>query len=240
MIIFTRTLWFKLILAGSVLALLGFGAWGIQQASAMRNLAPAKQASTIHPTFALLDQGGVNVLESGQPLSTMKTCGQCHNAEFIESHAFHADLGLSDYSLPGQSASSAAWDTSNGLFGKFDPLTYRYLSASGDQRLDLSTADWLVEYGWRVAGGGPATTSRTGEPLTSLAPDAANPETSTLDLQTGQSNAWDWSQSGVLEMNCFLCHTVQPNNTARIAEIELGNFGQANTATLYHSSQLSF
>jgi thiosulfate reductase cytochrome b subunit len=232
MIKFTQTLWFKLILAGSFLALLGFGAWGIQQASAMRSLAPAKQASPLHPTFALLDQSGVNVLETGQPLSTMKTCGQCHNTEFIETHAFHADLGLSDYNVPGQSSSHTTWDTSNGLFGKFDPLTYRYLSASGDQRQDLSTAGWLMEYGWRVAGGGPATTSRTGEPLAALAPDAANPETSLLDPQTGLPTAWDWSQSGVLEMNCFLCHTVQPNNAARIAEIELGNFGQANTATL--------
>ena len=41
---------------------------------------------------------GQNVLDSGQPVSTMKTCGQCHDTDFIASHSFHTDLGLSSIS----------------------------------------------------------------------------------------------------------------------------------------------
>ncbi len=53
------------------------------------------QTSPFHPTFPLLDAEGVNVLESGLPISTMRTCGACHDAAFIEGHSFHADVGLS-------------------------------------------------------------------------------------------------------------------------------------------------
>jgi hypothetical protein len=85
--------------------------------------------------------------------------------------------------------------------------------------------------GARVAGGGPATTSRDGAPLTDLAPDAANPETNILNAD-GTVAAWDWSESGVAEMDCFLCHLDQPDHAARTAALAAGDFGWANTATL--------
>ena len=224
-----RTLWFRVLTGGLLLALLGFGFWGVRLANARVQLAAPSQISPIHPTFALLDAAGDNVLDSGQPVSAMATCGQCHDAGFIAAHSFHADLGLRDY---GAAGGSAPWDASNGLFGKFDPLTYRYLSQTGDERLDLSTADWLRVYGSRVAGGGPGVTGRAGEPLAGLLPDASNPEASILDALTGEAQPWDWAESGVLEMNCFVCHMADPNNQARVAEIEAGDFGQASIATL--------
>lgn len=214
----------KLLLFGTLILALVLG---ISAAFAKGGNAPAASASPIHPTFAMLDSNGVNVLESGQAASTMKTCGQCHDTEYIVSHAYHADLGLSDYEV-----SDGSWNTSNGLFGKFDPITYRYLSPAGDERIDLTTPDWLKTYGWRVPGGGPAVNARDGQPLTSLRPDAKNPETSAYDPATGSFVAWDWSQSGVIEMNCFLCHMQTPNNDMRVRTIERGNFGWANTATL--------
>lgn len=222
----------RLMLAGLILA----AAAGIASIAWARPQAlPAAQTSPLHPTFALLDQNGENVLTSGLPVSTMKTCGACHDTAFIEAHSFHSDLGLSDLTPPGQTASGKPWDASNGLFGKFDPLTYRYLTQPGDERMDLSTAEWLMVNGRRISGGGPATTSRNGQPLTSLTPDPANPETSLLDPETGEAKAWDWSESGVLEMNCLLCHTPNPNNQARLEEIQAGRFGNAVTATLLGS-----
>lgn len=208
------------------LSLFALTVLGITYAFARQPAAPAQQASPLHPTFALLDSGGVNVLESGQPISTLQTCGQCHDAAYIESHSFHADLGLSAYQ-PG-----SGLNASNGLFGKWNPITYRYLSQPGDERLDLTTAGWLMMFGERIPGGGPATTSRSGIPLQQVAPDPSNPESALLNPETGQAEAWDWSQSGVMEMNCFLCHLTQPNLQARAAEIRAGRFGQANTATL--------
>jgi thiosulfate reductase cytochrome b subunit len=199
---------------------------GIGTALAAPEAAPAQQASVIHPNFALLDKNGVNVLESNEAVSTMQTCGQCHDTQFIESHAFHADLGLSDYA-----ASTETWDASTGTFGQWNPLTYRFLSQSGDERLDLSTAEWLMLNGERIVGGGPATTSRDGDLLTDLTASKDNPETATLDAN-GNVSTWNWDESGTMEMNCFLCHLETPNTAARAEAIHAGEFGNANTATL--------
>ncbi len=187
---------------------------------------PTSQASTLHPNFILLDSNGANVLESANAVSTMNTCGQCHDTNFIEKHAFHSDLGLSEYN-----AKSKTLDTSNGLFGQWNPLTYRYLSPAGDAQLDLSTAEWLMVNGERVVGGGPATTSRAGEFLGDIKISDANPETAILNPD-GNVSTWDWKKSGTMEMNCFLCHLETPNTTARADAIHAGEFGSANTATL--------
>jgi hypothetical protein len=90
---------------------------GIGTALASPESAPAPQGSALHPDFALLDKNGDNVLTSGNAVSTMQTCGQCHNTEFIQSHAFHSDLGLSGYQ------NTTDFNASTGTFGKWDPLT---------------------------------------------------------------------------------------------------------------------
>lgn len=197
---------------------------------------PKAQVSPIHPAFALLDREGRNVLESEQPLSTMSTCGQCHETDFIAAHSFHADLGLSSFTTAGAAGPGKPWDSSNGPFGKFDPLTYRYLSPTGDERLDLSTAEWLILNGARFTGGGPGVESRSGQPLESLKPSTADPESSVLDPQTGEPVPWDWSASGSLEMNCLLCHTPNPNTEARLESINAGKFSESVTATLQGSA----
>ena len=208
-------------------------AFGIRTALAQPEPAPAKAASPLHPNFALLDKNGENVLTSGNAISTMQTCGQCHDTEFIQQHAFHSDLGLSDYQ------DTTGFNASTGTFGKWDPLTYRYLSQTGDERLDLSTAEWLKLNGARVVGGGPATTSRDGEALESLSRSTKNYETAILN-QDGKTEAWDWKASGTMEMNCFLCHLETPNTEARSAFIQTGSFGNANTATLLGLSVVDY
>jgi len=188
--------------------------------------APPTPVKTLHPNFALLDAGGVNVLKSGNAVSTMKSCGQCHDTGFIASHAFHVDLGLGSF-VP----SKHTLNSSPGVFGQWDPLRYRFLTQSGDERLDLSTAGWLMANGERVVGGGPATTSRSGVPLSALKSGADDPETSLLNA-AGERVAWNWSASGTMEVNCFLCHLERPNLAARATSIRAGRFADANTATL--------
>ncbi|MGW8226774.1 MAG: hypothetical protein ACWGOY_13620, partial [Anaerolineales bacterium] len=133
-------------------------------------LIPEQENSSLHPTFPLLDEQGENVLDSGEPVSTLNTCGACHDTDFISTHSFHADVGLGDFSPTGGVPGGRSWDTSPGLFGRWDPLTYRYLSMEGDQRIDLTTPGWLQEVGVRHVGGGPATTSQDGTPLVDLVP----------------------------------------------------------------------
>lgn len=188
------------------------------------------QPLPIHPAIRLLDAAGDHVLESGLAVSTMTTCGQCHDTTFIEGHSFHADLGLSDFGVEGLTLAQP-WDLSRGAFGKWDPLTYRTLTPAGVERPDLTTADWLRTEGLRAVGGGPATTSRTGASLLDLPIDPADPETAALDTK-GELLGSRWARAGVMEMNCFLCHLPNPDLQARANAFKIGNFGWANTASL--------
>jgi thiosulfate reductase cytochrome b subunit len=210
------------IIAGLVILTLAIG---IGTALASPKPAPAEQASPLHPTFALLDSNGTNVLESNAPVSTMQTCGQCHDTAFIQSHAFHSDLGLSEYQ-PSQD-----FNASTGTFGKWNPLTYRFLSQNGDERLDLGTPEWLMLYGDKIVGGGPATTSRAGQSLDSIAQRLHYPEIMFIS-ENGTAQSWNWQASGTMEMNCFLCHIENPNLETRKDVISGGNFSYASMATL--------
>ena len=192
----------------------------------------AVQLSPIHPAFPLLDENGENVLESGGAISTMNTCGACHDTKFIVEHSYHASVGTNDLTAPGQTASERPWDISPGFFGKWNSIGYRYISPIGDERIDLTTPEWLQIYGIRHAGGGPAVYAQDGTLLTDLRVSANNSETSIHNPNTGKLVAWDWDEFGVIEMNCFLCHTPAPNADARAEEIHAGNFRWANTATL--------
>lgn len=80
----------------------------------------ALAANEFHPTFPVLDTDGALVRDSGGPMSTMKTCGACHDTEFIRESSDHAAAGVfeeeempclrchSDFEVP------AAWEP--GLF----------------------------------------------------------------------------------------------------------------------------
>ncbi len=188
--------------------------------------------SPLHPTFPLLDTDGVNVLVSGHSLSTMQTCGNCHDTGFIADHSFHTSVGRESYTAPGQQPNGQPWEMSHGLFGGWDSIAYRYLTPPGDERYDLGLADWIKFYGPRHVGGGPATNAPDGTPLADLAVTSDDPFTHSYNPATSQLSVWDWSESGVEEMNCFLCHMADPDLTARSEELTAGNFGWANTATL--------
>ncbi len=212
-------------------------AWTSQSALANKANAPlVSQTSPLHPPITLLDVNGDNVLETGLPVSTMNTCGVCHDTEFIENHSYHANMGLNELTSAGNTPSERDWDTSPGFFGKWNPLTYRYLSPKGDDIVDLTTAGWVQLYGARHIGGGPAVYARDGETLlTDLPGSSYNLETTIVDPETGALIRWNWEESGVVEMNCFLCHIDNPDNDARIKALEDGDFSWANTATLLNT-----
>ncbi|MDX1599986.1 MAG: cytochrome b/b6 domain-containing protein [Anaerolineales bacterium] len=209
-------------------------------AAAVGDSSSARQGSPIHPEFPLLDERGRSVLEEGTPISTMQTCGACHDTEFIVEHSFHVDVGLSDFGQPGSVEGGRPWDRSPGLFGEWSPLTYRYLTAEGDERFDLGTPEWIWTIGQRHVGGGPAEFSRDGTTrLDDLQVQVQDPETAVLDPETGEVQAWDWSASGVVEMNCFLCHVPEPANEARVRALQAGDFRWANSATLMNTGLLA-
>ena len=119
-------------------------------------------------------QDGVNVLESGEPVSTMQTCGACHDTDYIESHSYHASVGLDHSGRAGPGAGGRPWDMSRGLFGRGIPSSIAISRPSrrcavrpGNARLDSSCS---ARGTWAA---GPAMRSRDGTPLTELDADAA-------------------------------------------------------------------
>lgn len=170
----------------------------------------------LHPEFVLKDVNGESVLLTGNPLSTMQTCGSCHDTQFIVSHSSHSDAGLSTMNTFEPSTLDYPWDQGPGYFGKWNPLNYRLVSSKNGSPTDLDQARWIMDMGFRHVGGGPAEFNLDG-------------------LRLDQQNAngeWDWEASGVVEMNCFLCHMPQPDNTARHQALQAGQFDWANSATL--------
>ncbi|MBP6786535.1 MAG: cytochrome b/b6 domain-containing protein [Candidatus Promineofilum sp.] len=182
-----------------------------------------------HPQFPLLDAASDNVLDSGAAVSTMTTCGGCHDTAFIAANNFHSDAGLGTYGRPGSVPGGRPWDTGAGLFGKWSPITYRYLSPEGDTIVDLTTPEWVQVFGARHAGGGPAVTSRAGGPL---AASGLSVDTTIIDPETSAARPWSWAASGTAELNCFTCHLPAANHAARAAALAEGRFGDAVTATL--------
>lgn len=60
------------------------------------SLNSAQAANEFHPAFPLLDAGGALVMETGQAMSTMASCGGCHDVEFILESSDHMAAGVFD------------------------------------------------------------------------------------------------------------------------------------------------
>ncbi len=195
---------------------------------------PVDAEGSMHPAIPLLDESGISVLSSGKPISTMRTCGGCHESQYIAEHSYH----VSGTRLEDPREGGPERGANGGWFGQWNPLLYRRLTRPEDRRLDLGTAEWLQTWGWRHVGGGPAVTGQGRHQLDQLfafpeSPvEGIQPDLHVLDAATGEARAWDWASSGIVEMNCFLCHTRDPDNQARCEELADGHFRWANTATL--------
>ncbi|MFO7560153.1 MAG: hypothetical protein R6X10_15070 [Desulfobacterales bacterium] len=201
----------------------------------------SQPSERIHPPIRLLDQNGLPVVESQEPVACMQTCGHCHDTTYIAENNYHAQAGLNEIGAASRINSGRSWDISPGLFGRWNPLTYRVLSNEESEKLDMGTADWIMTMGPRHVGGGPAENSRyQNKRLDELLPSEIQPfDSLILDSGDGRSKPWDWKQSGIVELNCFICHMEKPNNIERVEMIRSGRFRWASSATLKDTGLVS-
>ena len=115
-------------------------------------------AFAAHPPITLFDAEGKNVLDTGRPVSTMRSCARCHDTQYIATHSYHVSLGSDEVVSPGMIPGQRPWDWSPGAFARWNPLFYRYLSPRGDHRGDLTKAEWIATFA-RHVGGGPASSA---------------------------------------------------------------------------------
>jgi thiosulfate reductase cytochrome b subunit len=70
--------------------------WALMLAAAMiRDAGAGVGSNPIHPTFVPLDGAGAPVIKSRNAVSQEKTCGQCHDMDYIAEHNTHGQTGAS-------------------------------------------------------------------------------------------------------------------------------------------------
>jgi len=195
-------------------------------------------AKLSHPALVLKDEDGRNVLESGKPISTRRTCGDCHDYDFI-ANSFHFQQGKTemDRALLA-SHGMAPFNLSPGMFGKYSILPNRQLAGpnlASAADFDMSQPEWLTKCGVCHTGAGISEYDLQGHRF--LAPEAKasgplDPSYTIRDREKSQVVPWDWAKSGIAEADCFLCHTPKASRGARKKEMAAGDFRWANNATL--------
>ena len=173
-----------------------------------------------HPPIPILDEQGVNVLESNQPYSPKKSCAGsgCHDYDKI-THAYHFEMGRDE--------ADDNYGATRGLPHLVSPGYYGgYSCMSGDNPQVLSkknnaSINDFADYGSAGhvktcmschTGGGWAEKDREGirydeKKLSDIKfGDGDYYEREILEDGTEQFALWDWKKSGVGEADCMYCH----------------------------------
>ena len=198
-------------------------------------------AEGVCPAFHLLDAEG-NVIDpvhganADKPYSPKQTCGKCHDYETI-TQGYHFTMGKGHDPTPDQ-ADRCRWVLSPGMYGGTwstpGPL-FRYLSPKKNE--SPKTID-LTSFGFMAAGcatchpgGGVAELDRDGKRYDRCMADPAN------GLTAGGDNNFDgdyykarWSETGVVEADCLMCHMPEYDIGERNKQIKALNFRWAATA----------
>jgi len=195
------------------------------------------------PPFKLRDeQGNIidprNSINASAPYSPKQTCGTsgCHNYDLI-TEGFHFTQGKGE-KLPAEYAARYGWVKYPGNYGgnwcSPAPL-YRELAAkqnSGARLIDLTSFEFVTATcGNCHPGGGPMEFDRDGHRYDEKMRDPA------AGFTPGGDNAFDgdyykarWSETGVIEADCLLCHMPEYDFGMRNSQLASLNFRWAATA----------
>jgi hypothetical protein len=202
-----------------------------------------KRAVGVCPPFPLRDEAGnvidpVKGVNDAVPYSPRQTCGAegCHDYKKI-TEGFHFMQGKGE-NVPQKMAERYAWVTSPGNYGgnwcSPSPL-YRQLASKKNtsaRMIDMTSFDFITATcGNCHPGGGPLEFDREGKRYDTWMRDPAS------GLTAGGDNNLDgdyykarWSETGVVEADCLLCHQPEYNLNRRNAELANLNFRWAATA----------
>ncbi len=185
------------------------------------------------PPFQLLDEKGEPIVPHQeettlQPVSTKRTCGQCHDYDTI-TRGYHFRMGCDELYAPTPADTTRGVDRGPGYFGKWDVLDQRELAPkefSNPEDIDLTPFEWIQNSGILHPGGGPAEYDRAWNRY-----DEALAKDRGLAL-FGDSDYYEspWLDTGVVEADCFICHLDTYNYSIRAQQMKKQNFRWAATA----------
>ncbi len=202
---------------------------------------PRARPPGVCPPFYLRDEDG-NVIDpvkgtnADKPYSPKQTCGKCHNYETI-TRGYHFMQGKGEKPTA-DLADRCQWALTPGNYGGTwcspAPL-YKYLSPkrnASPRTMDMTSFSFItIGCGLCHPGGGSAEFDRDGKRYDRWMADPAS------GLTPGGDNGFDgdyyharWSETGVLEADCLLCHLPEYGFAERKKQIKALNFRWAATA----------
>jgi hypothetical protein len=204
--------------------------------------AETKPPLGVCPPFQLKDEAGnvidpVRGVNATAPYSPKQTCGTsgCHDYNKI-TEGFHFQQGKGE-AVPAQMAERYRWVSSPGNYGGTwcspAPL-YRQLAAKTNASarvIDMTSYEFVTATcGNCHPGGGPLEFDRAGNRYDQWMADPAS------QMTPGGDNNFDgdyfkarWSQTGVIEADCLLCHLPEYDFKKRNAQLAALNFRWAAT-----------
>jgi len=201
----------------------------------------SRRPEGVCPPFHLLDEDGntidpVKGTNADKPYSPKQTCGQCHDYEKI-TRAYHFTMGADEKPTPDMAA-RCGWVTTPGFYGgnwcSPAPL-YNYLSPKKNASaatMDMTSFSIMaIGCGSCHPGGGSAEYDRAGRRYDRWMADPASGFTSGGDNNfDGDYYKARWTESGVVEADCLLCHLPGYNFPERDKQLKALNFRWAATA----------
>jgi hypothetical protein len=210
--------------------------------SVVADAQPVRQPLGVCPPFPLRDEAGnaINPVANPKidvPYSPRQTCGAsgCHDYDKI-TQGFHFTQGKGE-SMPREYAARYQWASSPGNYGgnwcSPAPL-YRQLAAkqnTNPRTIDMTSFDFVTATcGNCHPGGGPMEFDREGKRYDRRMADPAS------GLTPGGENGLDgdyykarWSETGVIEADCLLCHSPEYSFKKRTDQLAALNFKWAAT-----------
>ena len=199
------------------------------------------RTSGVCPPFFLKDEAGniidpVNNINADQPYSPKQTCGAagCHDYNKI-TEAYHFTQGKGEPPTAAQSQ-RYQWASSPGNYGgnwcSPAPL-YKYLSPkqnSSTRTMDMTSFSFITAgCGECHPGGGSAEYDRDGNRYDKFMTEKGYTPGGDNDFDGDYYQA-RWSETGVLEADCMMCHQTEYNNAERKKQLKALNFRWAPTA----------
>jgi hypothetical protein len=233
-----------LLTVGIAVLLTGSGCRKAATDSSQAKLEPRRvtRPAGVCPPFPLRDENGqiINPVAGGNasvPYSPRQTCGAsgCHDYEKI-TQGYHFTQGKGE-AMPPEFAARYQWASSPGNYGgnwcSPAPL-YRQLAAKKNtsaRNIDMTSFDFVTATcGNCHPGGGPMEFDRDGKRYDQRMSDP------TSGLTAGGDNNFDgdyykarWSETGVIEADCLLCHMPEYDYGARNTQLANLNFRWAAT-----------